>query len=120
MKEAGQGARGAAVLYSRAGCSPCFALRRSAAVASRRSGIPLVVLDVDADPALARLYGDEVPVLVLPGGRTLRGRVGPDEVAAAFREIASRVRPERPVAGFAGRVVTWALRRWRRGGKETT
>jgi hypothetical protein len=110
----------AAMLYSRAGCSPCFALRRSASRASRRSGLPLVVLDVDGDPDLARLYGNEVPVLVMPGGRSLRGRVSPAEVDAAFREATVSLRPPRPVAALAGRVVTWALRRWRRDRKETT
>jgi hypothetical protein len=105
---------GVAVLYSRAHCGPCYALRRSAARAARRAGLPLVVVDIDSDPVLASRYGTEVPVLILPGGRTLSGRVLPGEVDAAFRAVVAGTAGCRPVAALPGRVVTWALRRLRR------
>ena len=63
-----------AVLYTRAGCPLCFALGRLAARSSRRHRVGLVEVDVDADPALLARYGDKVPVLVLPGGRSIGGR----------------------------------------------
>jgi glutaredoxin len=75
-----------AVLYSRPDCPLCFALRRVAARAARRAGIPLRVTDVSLDPDLLARYGSEVPVLELPGGRTLGARATDAEVNAAFQE----------------------------------
>ena len=105
---------GEAILYTRPGCAPCFVLRRSAARIARRHAIRLRVVDVRTDPDLEARFGREVPVLALPGGRTLRGRVEPDELEVAFREARG---------AFAGRrtgVVPWlrralaAVRRGRR------
>ena len=77
-----------AVLYSRSDCPLCFSLRRAAARAARRHGIPLSIVDIETDAALAIEYADRVPVLVLPGGGTLQGRVPPADVDAAFRAAA--------------------------------
>jgi glutaredoxin len=98
-----------AVLYTRHGCSPCFAMRRAAARAARRSGVDLVVVDVDSDPALSERYGHEVPVLVLPDGAVLRGRVEPGAIAAAFAAATAAAGPG--VAARARRVVTSVARR---------
>ncbi|MBI1949956.1 MAG: glutaredoxin family protein [Acidobacteria bacterium] len=80
----------AAVLYARQGCSPCFALKRLAARSARRHGVPLRVVDIDSDPALRERYDREVPVLDLPGGGRLQGRVPAGEVDEAFRRAAGR------------------------------
>ena len=74
-----------AVLYTRRACPLCFALARLAARSSRRHGVGLVEVDVDVDPALIVLYGDRVPVLELPGGGSITGRAGAQEVDEAFR-----------------------------------
>jgi len=78
-----------AILYSRPDCPLCFALRRAAKRGARRHGLALRVVEVGADPVLEARYGRDVPVLVLPGGRTIRGRARYDEVERAFREAAS-------------------------------
>lgn len=98
-----------AVLYTRQGCGPCFALRRAAGRAARRAGLALVVVDVDSDPVLAARYGQEVPVLVLPGGGVLKGRVEPGVLAAAF--AAATTGTSAGVAARARRVVTSLARR---------
>ena len=79
---------GAAILYSRSSCPLCFALKRAAARAARRHGVPLTVVDIEKDAALASRYGSEVPVLHLPGGGVLQGRASPDEIESAFRSAA--------------------------------
>jgi glutaredoxin len=79
---------GAAVLYGRPGCPLCFALKRSASRAAARHGIPLKIVDVLSDAALASRYASDVPVLVLPGGRVLQGCVAAGEVDSAFRAAA--------------------------------
>jgi len=104
-----------AVLYSRHGCGPCFAMRRAAGRAARRAGLALVVVDIDTDPALAARYGHEVPVLELPGGVLLKGRVEPGAIEAAFAAAAG-ARPG--VAARARRVVTSVAGRLGLGRKE--
>ena len=78
----------AAVLYTRAGCPPCFTLRRSAARAARRHRVPLRVVDIGVGADLVRRYGNEVPLLSLPDGTTFRGHADPDDLARAFARAA--------------------------------
>ena len=104
-----------AVLYTRAGCPLCFALGRLAARSSRRHRVGLVEVDVDADPALAARYGDKVPVLVLPGGRSIGGRAGAWEVDESFGRAASFLSDLEAIAPAAGRsaarrLITWLRR----------
>jgi glutaredoxin len=80
--------RPGAVLYTRAGCPPCFALGRLAARSSRRHRVSLIEVEVDADPDLVDRYGERVPVLVLPGGRSISGRAAAREVDDAFGRAA--------------------------------
>lgn len=94
---------GAAVLYGRSDCSLCFVLNRSAARASRRHGIPLVVIDVDSDPDLVARYGSDIPVLSLPGGEVIRGRTEARQVEEAFLRAARSITRGRA----NGRAATW-------------
>jgi hypothetical protein len=83
---------GDAVLYARDGCTPCFALRRLAGRSARRHGVRLRVVEVDSDPELVRRFGDQVPVLLLPGGGRLQGRAAARDVEEAFRRVDARRR----------------------------
>lgn len=60
-------------------------MRREAKRAARRTGLPLRVVEISGDTALEARFGREVPVLVMPGGETLRGRPPRGEVESAFR-----------------------------------
>jgi hypothetical protein len=56
------------VVLSREGCHLCEQMLQELAELERAGDIPsTVVLDVDADPALARQFGLKVPVLLLDG-----------------------------------------------------
>ncbi|MFQ5876882.1 MAG: glutaredoxin family protein [Acidobacteriota bacterium] len=92
--------RAAAVLYSRPSCPLCFAMRRAAERASRRHGIALQVVDISGDPGLMARYGQEIPVLILPDGRTLRGRAEGRDVEAAFRDLGRETARCRARGGF--------------------
>ena len=61
-------------LYGRAGCHLCETMARTL----RAFGVAFEELDVDADPAAARQYGERVPVLTDAGGVELcHGRLEP-------------------------------------------
>lgn len=51
----------------------------------------IVPCDVDADPFLARLYGDRVPVLAVDGVVILEGRFDEADVLRAVRGLRDRV-----------------------------
>lgn len=54
-------------LVTRADCTLCTAAEPVVRRASADAGVPLEVLDVDADPALRAAYSDKVPVVLLDG-----------------------------------------------------
>lgn len=58
-------------LLSRSYCHLCDDMAAALAPIARARGIPVVVVDVDADPALEARHGDRVPVLFL--GRPAEG-----------------------------------------------
>jgi Glutaredoxin-like domain (DUF836) len=43
-------------------------------------GIPIDVVDVDAEPAARARYGHKIPVLMFAGELVCHGRLDPDEV----------------------------------------
>jgi hypothetical protein len=65
------------VLYTRQGCCLCEGLAEK--LLALQPAPRLQLIDVDADPALQRRFGLEVPVLaqVLPAGERLLPRVPP-------------------------------------------
>jgi len=52
-------------LYTRAGCCLCEDARRVLLEARRRADFDYEECDIDRDPALRRLYNDEVPVIAI-------------------------------------------------------
>src|SRR5882672_5779634 len=90
-----------AVLYTRPGCPLCFVLRRSARRAARRAALSVREVDVSLDPDLLARYGNETPMLVLPGGRMIRGQASAIMVEAAFREAAASAGAESPRGAIA-------------------
>jgi hypothetical protein len=55
------------VLYGRAGCHLCDEMQAGLADLLGERGLPLSIVDVDSDPALAQRYGHLLPVLTLDG-----------------------------------------------------
>ena len=77
-----------AVLYTRPACPLCFAMKREASRLARRFRLSLRTVDISGARDLLSRYGSEVPVLVLPGGATFRGRAESAALYAAFRDAA--------------------------------
>lgn len=85
--------RGALVLYTRRGCHLCAEAEAMLAPLLQRSHRTLLVVDVDADPAMAARYGMRVPVLACDGRELCFGRFDRRVLQALF-----------PAPGFWSRV----------------
>jgi hypothetical protein len=70
-------------LYSRPGCHLCEEMKAAIARASRVTGIPVTIeeVDISTDPDLEARYGLEIPVLEVKGRKVAKYRIG-DEAAA--------------------------------------
>ena len=72
-------------LYSRSGCGLCEEMQLELAALPAARGIPIDVVDVDADPAARARYGHKIPVLMLAGELVCHGRLDPGEVLKALQ-----------------------------------
>lgn len=75
-------------LYSRPGCHLCDDLR---ALCRRLEGefpLRLTEVNIDADPALAARYGEEIPVLFVDGRKAVKFRITEAELR---RKLARRL-----------------------------
>ncbi len=68
-------ARPKVTLYTRAGCCLCDEAKHVLESARGRAGFELEEFDIDADPALFRLYNDEVPVIAINGRKAFKYKV---------------------------------------------
>lgn len=73
-------------LYTREGCHLCEALLAELRPYLEHRRVPLQLVDVDDDPALSRMYGADVPVLVAGGREICRHRLDHDAVDAYLKE----------------------------------
>jgi len=83
-------------LVTRAGCHLCDVARETVERVAADVGVGWAEVDVDADPALAARWSDEVPVTLVDGRQHDFWRVDEPRLRAALAE------PARPVPGDAG------------------
>ena len=69
------------VLYGKPGCHLCDEARTAVAGVRARHPFELEEIDVSADPALHRAYGERIPVLELDGRELFEFHVDADELA---------------------------------------
>jgi glutaredoxin len=67
------------LLYTRRGCHLCEAAEDMLAAQARATTVEII--DIDADPAVQRLYGLRVPVLLADGTVVMEGRFDETELA---------------------------------------
>ncbi len=72
------------VLYGRAWCHLCEAMRAALEPLAAAAGARLQVIDVDSDPALQARYDELVPVLVYDGIELCHYRLDEARVCAAL------------------------------------
>jgi thioredoxin-like negative regulator of GroEL len=69
------------VVLSREGCGLCEDMLHALADLERNQGLPpVIVMDVDSDPELARQFGLKVPVLLLDGSPVCHYTLNSNEV----------------------------------------
>jgi glutaredoxin len=62
-------------LYGRSDCHLCHEMRRVVDGVARAVPLAIEEVDVDGDEALVRLYGNDVPVLLVNGRKAFKHRV---------------------------------------------
>jgi glutaredoxin len=72
--------RPAVTLYTRVGCHLCDVVKDVLDQACVERPFDLTTIDVDTDPELVRLYGEEVPVVAIDGRKAFKYRVDPTEL----------------------------------------
>jgi glutaredoxin len=69
-------------LYTRVGCHLCDDVKAVLDDVRRERAFDLTVIDVDTDPELVRLYGLEVPVVLVDGRKAFKFRVTAEALRA--------------------------------------
>ena len=74
-------------LYSRPGCHLCELMKPVVERVARASATPVTIeeVDISTDPELERLYGLEIPVLLIDGKKAAKIRVTEDELRRALQ-----------------------------------
>ena len=72
------------LLYSRAECGLCEEMLSKLAARPEAAGIPVDIIDVDADSAARVRYGHKIPVLLLAGELVCHGHLDVDELDKAL------------------------------------
>ena len=72
------------LLYSRPGCGLCEEMLVELAALPAAAGVPVDVIDVDADGATRSRYGHKIPVLLLAGELICHGHLNAEEVHKAL------------------------------------
>ena len=75
-------------LYTRAGCCLCDDAKRVIAAARQRADFDYAEIDIDSDPDLVRLYGQEVPVITINRRKAFKYRVDINEL---LRKLAASI-----------------------------
>ena len=74
-------------LYTRAGCCLCDDAKRVLLEARGRAAFDYEEFDIDRDPALQRLYNDEVPVIAINSVKAFKYKVDLDQF---LKKLAAR------------------------------
>lgn len=82
------------VLYTRAGCHLCDAMK--AEIARVRTPLTLREVDIAADPALEAAYGRSIPVLEIRGRAAFKGRLTAAELERELARLPAPTPPSPP------------------------
>ena len=78
-------------LYSRPGCHLCDDMKQVIAQVTARmqpDAIVVTEIDISADEALERMYGQEIPVLLIDGRKRAKYRITEEELRSKLKDSA--------------------------------
>jgi glutaredoxin len=78
------------ILYTRPGCHLCEEAKRAMLAAGCEGQYTLREIDIDSDPALARRYGWDIPVVLIEGVETFRHRLTASDFERELRRASER------------------------------
>ncbi|HZH92256.1 MAG TPA: glutaredoxin family protein [Pyrinomonadaceae bacterium] len=78
------------ILYTRPGCHLCDEAKRAMLAAGCEGQYTLREIDIDSDPALARRYGWDIPVVLIEGVETFRHRLTASDFERELRRASER------------------------------
>ena len=94
-------------IYSRQDCHLCAVVHRIARCLQEELPFRLDYVDIATDPALAKRYGDQVPVVLIDDREVLRGKVTEGQLRRAIK----RARWRSPISRILFRVKLALIRR---------
>lgn len=70
------------MIYTRRECGLCDEAKTAIAPIARRRGVAVELVDIDRDPELVKLYGEEVPVVFVNGRKAFKFHVDTSKLEA--------------------------------------
>jgi glutaredoxin len=77
-------------VYTRVGCHLCAAVERVCAEVAAAGGCDLVLVDIDADPAITDRYTVRVPVVAIDGREVFELQVDGAQLRSAIAKAGAR------------------------------
>jgi len=74
-------------IYSRPGCHLCDEAKEVIDRVGRRVPFNLSVINIDNDPALEKLYGEQIPVVFINGSKAFKFHVDEVELEKKARKL---------------------------------
>ena len=80
-------AKAIVTIYSRPGCHLCDEARASIRAAGCDDEFALVEINIDTDPRLLDLFGDDIPVILINGIKVFKHRVDTKEFKRKLKRL---------------------------------
>jgi glutaredoxin len=74
-------------IYSRPGCHLCDEAKEVIERVGRRFPFALSVINIETDPELEKLYGEEIPVVFINGNKAFKYRVDEAELEKRAKRL---------------------------------
>jgi glutaredoxin len=74
-------------IYSRPGCHLCDEAKDVIERVGRRIPFALSVINIETDPELEKLYGEQIPVVVINGKKAFKYRVNEAELEKKAKKL---------------------------------
>ncbi|HZR27061.1 MAG TPA: glutaredoxin family protein [Vicinamibacterales bacterium] len=71
-------------IYSRPGCHLCDEMKQVVASVAERFELAITEINIDTDPELEKMYGWEIPVLLIEGVKIAKYRISEEQLTRAL------------------------------------